>query len=161
MDNWIIEEDKTFLEVINLTPEKVEELISSGCWEAASYGRNLGLVDQIAGFRFGGLDREVVNIVARNRENTQALGLITRDNKYILGYAKFNPKGWDKFQLTTFLRGETGWWFILPGLDPVKVESLFTTKEMWDDYWEKQPDMAPSFWLRDKELERKRKNKNK
>lgn len=159
--DWIIEEDKIFLQIINLTPEKVEELISKGCWEASSYGRNPGLIDQIAGFRFGGLDRECVNIVARNHDNSKALGIITRDNKYILGYAKFNPKGWDKFQLTTFLRGETGWWFILPGLDPVKVESLFTTKEMWDSYWEKQPDMAPNFWLKNKELERKRKNKNK
>lgn len=157
--DWIIEEDKIFLQIINLTPEKVEELIEKGCWEAASYGKNLGLIDQIAGFRFGGLDREIVNIVARNRENTQALGIITRDNKYILGYAKFNPKGWDKFQLVTFLHGTTGWWFILPRLDPVKVESLFTTKEMWNKYWEKQPDMAPDFWLRDKELERKRKEK--
>ena len=156
--DWIIEEDKIFLQIINLTPEKVEDLIAKGCWEAASY-KNLGLVDQIAGFRFGGLDREVVNIVARNRDNTQALGLITRDNKYILGYAKFNPKGLDKFQLITFLRGETGWWFIRSGLDPVKVESLFTTKEMWDSYWEKQPDMAPNWWLRDRELKRKRKEK--
>lgn len=157
--DWIIEEDKIFLQIINLTPEKVEELIEKGCWEASSYGRNLGLIDQISGFRFGGLDREYVNIVARNRENKKALGIIMRDNKYILGYAKFNPKGWDKFQLVTFLRGETGWWFILPRLDPVKVESLFTTKEMWDSYWEKQPDMAPGFWLRNKELERKRKEK--
>ena len=156
--DWIIEEDKIFLQIINLTPEKVEDLISKGYWEAASY-ENLGLVDQIAGFRFGGLDREVVNIVARNRDNTQALGLITRDNKYILGYAKFNPKGLDKFQLLTFLRGETGWWFIRSGLDPVKVESLFTTKQMWDEYWEKQPDMAPNWWLRDRELKRKRKEK--
>ena len=159
MDNWIIEEDKTFLEVINLTPEKVEELISKGCWEASSYGRNLGLIDQITRFRFGGLDREVVNIVARNRENTQALGIITRDNKYILGFTKFNAKWMDKFKLITFLRGETGWWFILPGLDPVKVESLFTTKKMWDDYWEKQPDMAPNWWLKNRELEQKCKNK--
>lgn len=159
--DWIIEEDKIFLQIINLTHEKVEELISKGCWEASSY-RNLGLVDQIAGFRFGGLDREVVNIVARNHDNTQALGIITRDDKYILGYAKFNPKGWDKFELATFLRGWSGWWFILPGRDPVKVESLFTTKEMWDTYWEKQPDMAPNWWLQNRELEeRKRKRKEK
>ena len=56
--DWIIEEDKIFLQIINLTPEKVEELIEKGCWEASSYGRNLGLIDQISGFRFGGLDRE-------------------------------------------------------------------------------------------------------
>lgn len=159
MDNWIIEEDKIFLQIINLTHEKVEEIISSGCWEAASY-RNPGLIDQIAEFRFGGLDREVVNIVARNHDNSKALGIITRDNKYILGYATFNPKGWDKFELTTFLRGESSWWFILPGRDPVKVESLVTTKDMWDTYWEKQPDMAPNWWLRNRESEeRKRKEK--